>query len=423
MNPSLVRATVVAIVLPHALAGTAAPYSLGVSGGPVVAAGEGASDLPNGLGFQLDLMLRRHASNEWIARLEYGDFGSTEGPGFVFSGGRIAPSPQAITRLPLRSTILEAGLSHRLGTLVTVRPRLEGLVGVSWNEQPGRDFTFQNSRRPDPALYLVPSVDGRWVPAVSLGFAFEATTVGRLDWNVAAAARWLPTAGFNGVLLPVRAGLSWPASNAAITPRDPSRASPVLRISSGLSILRKPTRLRGEMRAASTFSAALEVPVSRGFAWSLQGEQAAQRATGPSVAGVMVDSLGHRTILLADPGTRLSMTVTAATFGLRLSRAFGRVTAAARGGVGWGRTGGFGTTVRSSGGAYIGPNGAWIPVETAVDVGAGEPTTGFAWSGSLGAEIPVRGAIAVFAEAGALSVRLTRDDVLDIPVRLGLALR
>jgi hypothetical protein len=110
------------------------------------------------------------------------------------------------------------------------------------------------------------------------------------------------------------------------------------------------------------------------------------------------------------------------TAGLRAATSAGRLEGHLRGGLGWGRTGGFGNTIRQGAGAYL-DKGQWVPIESSVDIGAGSPASGFAYSAATGLEVRVTGPLRCSAEVGLLGLHLTCEDLLMVPVRMGFALR
>ena len=116
------------------------------------------------------------------------------------------------------------------------------------------------------------------------------------------------------------------------------------------------------------------------------------------------------------------LAATALTAGLRVAATVGRVEGYVRGGLGWGRTGGFGNTIKEPTGATI-QDGQMVPVYTSVDIGAGTPASGFAYSATTGFEMRLTGPLRWGAEAGVLGLHLTREDILLLPVRMGFALR
>jgi hypothetical protein len=394
--------------------------TFGASAGPALVSGEGADRFRHGRWLQLDAVSAGVATNAWILRAAYGDFTSQAGSSLPFFVGGRLESARAPSGRPLRQTSLEAGLTRGFGSGV-LRPRLEGLAGASWVEQPPVTQPFRNDRRPDPSLDApAPSVRGHLVPALTLGAGVRFVTAARIGLDVSAAARWLPAGQFDGVIVPIRFGASWPAAAAAGPGESGSRPEPELRVSGGASFLRNPTRVRHEMTPSSTFAVAVELPLAHGLAFSLQGEHAADRDAAPLYLE-QIDQFGN--VVMVETGrSPLSVTLTALTFGLRASRPIGAVTISARAGAGWGRTGGFGSGEAVTVGYY--PDGnVVVPIQQVVDYGAGDPATGFAYSVSAGAEASVWRSLGAFLEVGVLGAHLTRDDLLVVPLRMGVAIR
>ena len=133
-----------------------------------------------------------------------------------------------------------------------------------------------------------------------------------------------------------------------------------------------------------------EEPDGRGLALALEGEHSSERAAVPNYRQE-VDDFGNQISVRAGQAP-LSLTVTIATLGLRLSQPLGPVVMSARAGAGWGRTGGFGETRTQVLGVYVDDNGNLIPLTQTIDIGAGATATGLAWSAAFGAELPLRGA-------------------------------
>ena len=401
--------------------------TLSGSGGPAPFVGEGASQFTGGRWFQLDATGRGMSRHEWIVRVAHERIAFTSQQDDAaaalqfFNGGRLY-LPNAFSAAQMRQTSLEMGLARPFGA-GRIRPRIEALAGASWTDGAGHVTSYRNDRKPDPSLsqsaYAEPN---QLVPTLTLGAGVEVTTVARIGLIASAAAHWVPTRAFNGTVMPIRFGAAWPVEPAS-RGAESSALGPRLRLSAGTNFLRNPAALRGDVKPSSAFTAEIVQPLTAGLALSLEGDQMSQRDGATSIARQAQDSLGNLVNVSTAGSAPLSLTLTAVTVGLRLSRPLGAVTVAMRGGAGWGRTGGFGSTESRVVGVYDDGRGSPQIITQNFDLGAGALSTGFAYSASVGLDARLRGPISAFVEGGALGLARSDADLFVIPLRLGVTIR
>ncbi len=367
--------------------------------GPALAAGDGSKDLKNGLAFQLEAAAQRSGRNGWLFRASYQSF-----------------DRDAIDRA-ISMWGFEVGL-RRGRSFGAIRPYLEGLAGASWTDE--KFFVapvVQNDR-----LYTPPPSRTRSreiAPMTTVGAGFEVRAPANIALAASAAARWSPVRNFAGPVFPVDLGLTWPSYSMATDAAAPG--GPRLRLAAGSNFLRTPQRLRGHTDAGLSVSADLDVPIRDWLSFSLGGEHALQRSRTLVVVRQERDEFGN--LVNVYGSAPLSLTATALTAGLRASIRVGWIAPYLRGGIGWGRTGGFGRTDQVVTGAYIDPHGNWVPVYQDVTVGAGSPRAGLAYSGTAGIEAPIKGSLHAFVESGVLGLQLRGEDALVLPQRAGVVLR
>lgn len=421
------RFSLLALLAPviHPLPAESAAVNVSAGAGSAFVAGQGGGVLTHGQTFQIDVLATRSSGNQWILQGSYERYGREAAIVTTidsYDNGRLyTPIVVAGARSnALTMAAVELGL-HRGRLEGVVRPHFEALAGASRTEQsPGPASSFRNDRRPDPGL-AVASRTSDWAPALTLGAGLQILAPGRIGLTASAAARWSPARDLVGPLVPMRLGATWPvAPDAEPEVERPSRHTPRLRLSAGASALRDPARLRGETGPSLALAVETTVPVSRGLALSLEGEEVVRRKEVRGVIRQEVDDSGNLVDVYGK--VPLSFTATAVTAGVRASKRFSRLGLDFRVGLGWGRTGGFGRT-RTVVTGYTAVDNQLVAITETQDIGAGGAGSGLAYTATAAIEVGLQGPLGVFAETGALGLHLARDDVLVAPVRAGLVLR
>lgn len=423
-RPLAIAIACIASALGSPIAGSARPLDVSVAGGPGQVTGEGGRAYARGQVYALRAGAPSDRVFRWALQVSFEDHDirAVEMPAIqTASGGDLYVPYQ---RYPGQSHALSIGTlelgARRVVPVGAVRPFVEAATGPAWVVQSGTHGPPLNDRRAGGGFTNVVPATRSWSPGLSIGVGVEAPLPGRITVAASIAGRWMPVRDVSGPTVPVLLGVTWPTAPRNLRDDPPGPHAPELRVSGGATALRAPFRLRGDTQSGAAMAVELVLPATRSFSLSFRGEQALRREHVPGIVRQTTDSFGNLVNETVD--VPISFTTAVLTLGARMSGRIGPIECHGRAGAGWGRTGGFGRTITEATGLAV-QDSVLVPVYTTYDVGSSSPASGFAASGSLGVDRVLRPGLSVFAEAGVTNLRLPRDDVTLVPIRLGIALR
>lgn len=404
------------------------PLSTVMSYGPAPVVGIGAGRFDAGRTLDLELSWHPEQRTNWILRAAHTELSRTSSlldetsSAAFFNGGVLYVPDSPAGDIDLRADLLQIGVRHS-EALGFVRSFVSAAAGASLvrDERSNLEALISNDRR--VAWDARPAVAGLstvLAPSFSLGMGLETTLPGRLALASGISADFTAVRGLVGAVVPVRVGARWPSAPLPEL-RPGSARAPQLRASAGWSALNAPSPLKGSLGDGHSVAAEIELPIGERWGLSLVGEHAS-REYREALYRQELDNFGN-VVTVAAGSSEASLAATTITAGVRAHQQSGPVIFSIRAGAGWGRTSGFGTSLRTPDGAYLDASGNWIPSWTLIDVGLGHAATGWAYSASAGAEAPLLGALRAFAEGGVTSIELGDRSIHTTPLRFGLALK